>query len=75
MMLLAPIMLPLVLVAATSLREQSDVVSLRFKDSLLGVESVLLQGPPAPGNTHRLWLFNRPRHGGFLRGDSYRMET
>ena len=60
-------------VETASLREQLEVVSLRFRVSPLKVESLLLQAPPAPGNTHRLWLFNRPRHGGPFSGDSWKV--
>lgn len=60
------------LAATVSLREQKEVVSLRFRDSLVGAESAFLQTALGPGNTHRLWLFKRPRHGGPFRGDSWR---
>lgn len=59
------------LVETASRREQLEAVNLRFRESPLRAESVLLQDPPAPGNTHRLWLFNRPRDGGLFRGDSW----
>lgn len=59
-------------VQTASRREQFDVVSLRLRHSPLTVESAFLQAPPAPGSTHRLWLFNSPRTGGLFKGDSWR---
>lgn len=70
-----PVVFPqLWLMATASRREQLEVVSLRFRDSPLRAESAFLQAPPAPGSTHRLWLFNRPRHGGPFSGDNYRVK-
>lgn len=66
-----PVVVPeLWLAETTSRREELEAVNLRFRDSLLRAESAFLQASPAPGNTHRLWLFNRPRDGWLFRGDS-----
>lgn len=47
-----------------SSKEQLDVVSLRLR-----VESLC----PQLGNTHRLWLFSRPRFSGLFNGDNWKV--